>query len=331
MSVSSRAAAPSPAVGADTADFAAHAARAAAQIESVVRGKGEVVRLALIALFARGHLLLEDVPGVGKTTLALALARSLGTSFRRVQFTNDTLPADILGVSVFHPDSRAFEFRPGPIFAGIVLADEINRTSPKTQSALLEAMTERRVTIDGETRPLPEPFMVVATQNPVDHSGTFPLPESQLDRFIVRTRMGYPDPAHELEILKHDIETARTEALTVALQPDEIRAVQARTAAIHVADAVYDYMLNIVRRTREHAAVTLGVSPRGALMLKRAAQAAALIEGRAFVLPEDVQGAAAPVLAHRLLLKSRGRGGAADHDEAARVIGDIVAAEKVPV
>ncbi|MCK6571957.1 MoxR family ATPase [Myxococcota bacterium] len=300
-------------------------------LNDVVRGKPEVVDLALIAALARGHVLLEDVPGVGKTTLAQALARGLGCTFKRIQFTSDLLPGDILGVNIFVQQRGAFEFKPGPVFANVVLADEINRTTPKTQSSLLEAMNEGQVSIDDETRPLPDPFIVVATQNPQEYHGTYPLPESQMDRFMVRLRMGYPAVAIEREILQGRRGPPPVQTMAPVLDPARLRALQAEVDAVRVDDLVLDYLLQIVHATRRAPAVLLGASTRGALALQQACRARAFLEGRRFVLPDDVKALARAVLAHRLVMADevdpliRGR------DEAERTIGEILEQLPVPV
>jgi len=272
-------------------------------VEKAIRGKEGVVKLSVVALLARGHLLIEDIPGVGKTTLASSLARSVGCSFRRVQFTSDLLPSDIIGVTVYNPDVHAFEFKPGPLFTNIVLADELNRATPKTQSSLLEAMGEFRVSVDSVTHTLPNPFFVVATLNPVEHHGTYALPDSQLDRFLMRLEMGYPDGEAEKEIIVRQRMVNPSETLEAVLAAEEIVELQRRVREIHVEESILDFMLALVKETRKHAAVELGASPRGSLSLYRAAQALALVEGRAFVVPEDVTSLAVPVLAHRLMLK----------------------------
>ena len=261
------------------------------EIESVlgeaIRGKAEVVRLSLVCLLARGHLLIEDVPGVGKTTLAQALARSVDCRFHRLQFTSDMLPSDVLGVTVYNAHSEAFEFKPGPIFTNFLLADEINRTTPKTQSALLEAMNERQVTIDGHSHILPIPFMVIATQNPVEHHGTYPLPESQLDRFLMRLRIGYPDAASERDILRNFAETSAV--IERVLSAEDILQLQAMVHRVTVDESLVDYMLAIVEKTRSCDSLALGVSPRGSQALYRAAQALALVEGRDYAIPDDIK------------------------------------------
>jgi MoxR-like ATPase len=271
-------------------------------IERVICGKSEVVTLAVVTLLARGHLLIEDVPGVGKTTLAQSFARSLNCSFKRVQFTSDLLPSDIIGLSVFHQQTREFEFRPGPIFANIVLADEINRTTPKTQSSLLEAMNDAQVSVENHTHPLPRPFMVIATQNPVEYQGTFPLPESQLDRFLIRVHMGYPGVDDEKRILAGRQIVPRADDLSPVLTADEVVALQDEASRVTVDDALIDYLMAIVTATRTRPDLDLGVSTRGAVFLYRAAQAMALVEGRTYCLPDDVKRLAIPVFAHRMIV-----------------------------
>jgi MoxR-like ATPase len=301
--------------------------RLEANVARVVRGKAAEIRLAVVAILARGHVLLEDVPGVGKTTLAQALARSLGLSFQRVQFTSDLLPSDIVGVTIYRPERREFEFVPGPIFAHVVLADEINRATPKTQSALLEAMSERQVTVERTQHRLPEPFLVLATQNPLEHQGTFPLPESQLDRFLISLRLGYPPRSEERALLA----SGGADRVLAALQPvvsnAELLGLQAAVEGVFVADKLADYVLALAEATRHHADFLLGVSTRGAQGLYRAAQALALCEGREFVTPDDVQRLAGPVLAHRVALR-RGQGGA---EGARRAIGAILESLPVPL
>jgi MoxR-like ATPase len=270
-------------------------------IERVIVGKREAVELAVIGLLCQGHLLIEDVPGVGKTMLARSLARSLGCSFSRLQFTPDMLPSDVTGVSIFNQVSREFEFRPGPIMAQIVLADEINRATPKTQAALLEAMEERQVTVDGVTHYLPHPFMVLATQNPIEYEGTFPLPEAQLDRFLLRIGLGYPAAEDEIRILERQQFHHPVEDLDQVVSVDEIAQAQEAIRHVHVAPTVKRYIVEFSRRTRQHSEVYLGASPRGSLTLFRASQARAAIQGRDYVLPDDVKALTEPALAHRVI------------------------------
>ena len=271
-----------------------------AQASAIVLGKERPIRLALACLIARGHLLIEDLPGVGKTTLAHVLAHLLGLRFSRIQFTSDLLPADILGVSVYDRDGGAFKFHPGPIFAQVILADEINRATPKTQSALLEAMEERQVTVEGETRPLPQPFFVIATQNPSHQIGTFPLPESQLDRFLMRIALGYPDARAERALLKGRDRRAMLQALPACIEPPALAALQEAVIEVHVADALLDYVQALLEFTRQSPRYYTGLSPRAGLALLHSAQAWALMEGRDQVLPEDVQAVLPPVVGHRL-------------------------------
>jgi MoxR-like ATPase len=266
-------------------------------------GKPEVIRLAVIGLLARGHLLIEDVPGVGKTTLAAALARSIGGAFQRIQFTSDMLPSDILGVTVYQADRGDFVFKPGPLFTNIVLADEINRTTPKTQSSLLEAMNEAQVSLDHSTYPLPKPFMVLATQNPLEYEGTHALPESQLDRFLLRIRIGYPTSADEKAILRGGGASA-PETLAPALTAAEVLHLQDQVDQVRADDSVLDYLMALVAATRRSPALRLGVSPRGSLALLRAARARALTDGRDFLVPDDLKALAVPALAHRVLLRA---------------------------
>lgn len=287
-------------------DAAARVGALRAEIERVIKGKTEAVQLCLVALIAGGHVLVEDVPGVGKTTLAQVLARSLDWSFQRIQFTSDLLPSDVLGLSIYNEREGQFEFKPGPIFANVLLADEINRTTPKTQSALLEAMAEGQVTIEGRTYNLPQPFIVMATQNPVEHHGTYPLPESQLDRFMLRLKMGYPDAATEREILRDRASvTDPLDEVRAVMDGGEILELRRAAARVRVDGALVDYLLRIVTATRQSEMLDLGVSPRGSLALFRAAQSLALIEGRDYCLPDDIKRLAAPVFAHRLLVNAR--------------------------
>ncbi len=275
-----------------------------AALGEAIRGKAEVLRLSIVCLLARGHLLIEDVPGVGKTTLAQALARSVDCQFHRLQFTSDMLPSDVLGVTIYNAHSQAFEFKPGPVFTNFLLADEINRTTPKTQSALLEAMNERQVTIDSHCYPLPQPFMVMATQNPVEHHGTYPLPESQLDRFFMRLRIGYPDASYERAILRSTPSAQEPRGKPV-LTVEEVLQLQSWAGHVTVDDALVDYILAIVEKTRSHESLALGVSPRGAQALYRAAQSLAMVEGREYAVPDDVKRLAVPVFAHRVVVSTR--------------------------
>jgi MoxR-like ATPase len=316
-------------------------------IARVIRGKDEAIQLALIALLARGHLLIEDVPGVGKTTLAQALARSFHCSFQRIQFTSDMLPSDVIGISIFNQGEQRFEFKPGPIFANIVLADEINRTTPKTQSSLLEAMNEAQVTVDNHTYPLPQPFMVLATQNPIEHHGTYPLPESQLDRFLLRIRMGYPSRQNEKEILQRASNShsgakngAHAASQTSAHTPDDMETVmeasemaslQAAVEQVRVDDSLLDYALEIIERTRKSERLILGVSPRGSLMLQRAARARAFIEGRDYCVPDDFKQLILPVFAHRVAVNTRYAASQKKDAQAEAILTEIVETTRVPL
>jgi MoxR-like ATPase len=299
-----------------------------ANIERVIKGKGSVIELAVVSLLARGHLLIEDVPGVGKTTLAHSLARSLDCSFKRIQFTSDLLPSDILGVSIFQQQKQAFEFRPGPIFANIVLADEINRTTPKTQSSLLEAMNDAQVSVDSVTYQLPQPFMVIATQNPVEYHGTFPLPESQLDRFLMRIRIGYPDAAEEKKILERQQALHPADELQPALSVQDVQELQSQVEKVRLDDSLMEYLLAIVAATRRSELLALGVSTRGAMALHKAAKALALVRGRDYCLPDDIKELAPAVLSHRVMLAA-GQGGRGRFEEARQIVRDLV--ESVPV
>jgi MoxR-like ATPase len=301
-----------------------------AVLGSAIRGKPEVIRFSLVCLLARGHLLIEDVPGVGKTTLAQALARSIACGFHRLQFTSDMLPSDVLGVTIYNLQSEAFEFKPGPIFTNFLLADEINRTTPKTQSALLEAMNESQVTIDGHPHSLPRPFMVIATQNPVEHHGTYPLPESQLDRFFMRLRIGYPDAASERDIVRQS-GSALPEAGPSGLVAEDILRLQDAAQGVLVEEAVVDYILAIVEQTRHHESLALGVSPRGAQALYRAAQALALLEGRDYATPDDVKRLAVPVFAHRVVINTRNTLVERRLDAGERIIEQILTQVEVPL
>lgn len=275
--------------------------RAQDQVNALILGKTEQVRLAFVALLSGGHILIEDLPGLGKTTLAQALSASLGLSFQRIQFTSDLMPADVLGISVFDAGAREFRFHPGPIFTQVLLADEINRAPPRTQSALLEAMAEYQVTIDGQTHLLSQPFFVLATQNPVDLSGTFPLPDSQLDRFLLRFALGYPDPASERELLTGEDRRERIAHLEPQLSQADVQALRAAVAKVHTSPALIDYVQALLQRSRHHPGVHIGLSPRAGIALLRAARAHALLLGRAHVLPDDVQALFVPVAGHRLV------------------------------
>ncbi|HLY59491.1 MAG TPA: MoxR family ATPase [Terriglobia bacterium] len=306
-------------------------ARLERSIQSVIRGKDEVIQLALVALFSRGHLLIEDVPGVGKTTLAHSLARSFNCNFHRVQFTSDMLPSDVIGVSVFSQPTQLFEFRPGPIFANIVLADEINRTTPKTQSALLEAMNEYQVTVDNRTFPLPQPFMVMATQNPIEHHGTYPLPESQLDRFLMRVKMGYPSAESEKEILSNFAASEPLANVEPVMTAEEVIEIQQAVRRTTVDEQLINYTLAIVDKTRHHEFLSLGVSPRGSMSLYRAAQALAVIEGRSYCIPDDFKRLVLPVFAHRCVVSPRYVSSLKKVDQAEAMLQEIVDAMPVPI
>lgn len=300
------------------------------ELARAIRGKPEVLRLSVVCLLAQGHLLIEDVPGVGKTTLAHALARAVDGQFHRLQFTSDMLPSDVLGVTVYNTQTQAFEFKPGPVFTNFLLADEINRATPKTQSALLEAMNEQQVTIDGRSLQLGQPFMVIATQNPVEHHGTYPLPESQLDRFLMRIRIGYPDSTAAREILQNP-ETTMGGSVRTVLTAEELMSAQAQVTRVGVDASVVDYMLAIVDQTRAHDSLSLGVSPRGAQALYRAAQAMALVEGRDYVIPDDVKRLASPVFAHRVVVNSRVALGQRTSEWTDRIIQEILTHVDVPL
>jgi MoxR-like ATPase len=276
-----------------------------ANVERVIRGKSEVVQFCIAALLAKGHILLEDVPGVGKTTLAHALARSVSLDFQRIQFTSDLLPADIVGVTIYNQDLQEFEFVSGPVFTNVLLADEINRATPKSQSALLEAMSEGTITIEKRHMVLPDPFLVIATQNPIEHVGTYPLPESQLDRFLMKLTIGYPNASDEKKLLRAGGAQDALDHLEPVLDGDQVRELQLRVADVHVSEPLVEYLMSIVQTTRTHAEVALGVSTRGALTYFKASQALAMVCGRDFVIPEDIKRLAVPVLSHRIVMKDR--------------------------
>jgi len=298
----------------------------AANVERVLQGKPETVELALLCLVAEGHLLIEDVPGVGKTSLAKALSASIDCRWARIQFTPDLLPSDVVGVTIWNRQSATFEFRPGVVFANIVLGDEINRASPKTQSALLEAMEERQVTVDGHTHELDAPFMVIATQNPVEHEGTYPLPESQLDRFLMRVDIGYPDRAAEIEILDTHGQDVVVDELQPVATAKDVLAMTTAARSIHVAPSLKGYLVDIAEATRKHQSLALGMSPRATLALQKAARARAAAQGRAFVVPDDIKALAKPVLSHRMVLTPESAGQGADP---ADVVDDVL--RRVPV
>ena len=290
-----------------TADARPIADRLLASLQRVILGKTQEQRLAIMALMCHGHLLIEDVPGVGKTMLARSIAKSIGGTFRRIQFTPDLLPSDITGVSVFNQKNSEFEYREGPIMAQVVLADEINRASPKTQAALLECMEERQLTVDGVTHPMPNPFIVMATQNPIEYEGTFPLPETELDRFIVRLELGYPSVADEIEVLEAQRQSHPVESVEQVVSSADLDLLQTVVKEIHVDAAIREYIVGVVTATRTHASLYLGASPRGSLALFRLSQARALLEGREYVLPDDVKVLALPALGHRIILSSSAR------------------------
>ena len=300
-------------------------------IQTVIKGKTEVIKHSLVALFAGGHLLVEDVPGVGKTTLAHSLALAINCRFHRIQFTSDLLPSDIIGVSVYNQSRQEFEFKPGPIFANVILADEINRTTPKTQSALLEAMSEGQVTVDNQTFVLPKPFLVLATQNPIEHHGTYPLPESQLDRFLMRIRIGYPSLDADKEIFRSQSQSNPLEQLPAVLSAEDIGHIQEVVKRVSTDEAIIDYALQIVDKTRHSEFLSLGVSPRGSLALLKTAQALACVEGRDYCLPDDVKQMAPLVLLHRLVVNNRFASTLKQNEEAEMILRDILNSVEVPL
>ncbi len=302
-----------------------------AAVEAVIKGKPEAVRLAIVTMIAGGHLLIEDVPGVGKTTLAHSLARAIDCTFQRIQFTSDLLPSDVIGLSIFNQKTGAFEWKPGPVFANVVLADEINRTTPKTQSALLEAMAEKQITVEGATHQLPSPFIVLATQNPIEHHGTYPLPESQLDRFMLRLRIGYPDVAFEQEILRDREHRDPLDELEPVMTASEVTALQKSVSEVSVDDALVEYLMRIVEATRSTEMLDLGVSPRGTLALFRAAQALALTEEREFCLPDDIKRLVIPVFAHRVVVSTRFSSSLRRSEESESVLREIMKTVSVPL
>src|SRR5215204_697568 len=312
-------------------DAAGKIADLQAAIESVIRGKSETVKYALVTLFAKGHLLIEDVPGIGKTTLASALARALDLSIQRIQFTSDLLPSDVIGLSIFNQQTGDFEWKQGPIFANIVLADEINRATPKTQSALLEAMAEEQVTVEGVSRALPAPFMVIATQNPAEHHGTYPLPESQLDRFMLRLHVGYPSKSDERNILRDRERANPLEFVRAVMSEADISELQRMVSEVRFDDALVEYLLSIVEQTRQNETIELGISPRGTLALFRSAQALALIEGRDFCIADDIKRLVLPAFAHRIIVNSRSTNLKHKTREAEQILHEILQKTSVPI
>lgn len=309
--------------------------RRAAELESalrsVIRGQDDVLRLALVSIFAKGHLLIEGAPGVGKTTLGQALARAIDCTFQRVQFTSDMLPSDVLGISIYSAIEQKFEFKRGPVFANVLLADEINRTTPKTQSALLEAMNEGQVTMDSHSYALPQPFLVIATQNPIEHHGTYPLPESQLDRFLMRIRMGYPSALSEKEILRSRAGEEPLETLEAVAGAAEVLAMQDAARRVRIEESLLDYAVELAARTRQTDRLNLGVSPRGTLMLQRAAQARAFLEGRDFCTPDDFKRLVLPVFAHRVVVNTRYASTKKQSQQAEAILEEIVESVRVPL
>ena len=317
--------------GANGLDHAGRIAELQKTIENVIRGKSETVQFALVALFARGHLLIEDVPGIGKTTLANAMARALDLSIQRIQFTSDLLPSDVIGLSVFNQQDGEFEWKPGPIFSNVVVADEINRATPKTQSALLEAMAEEQVTVDGVSRQLPLPFVVIATQNPSEHHGTYPLPESQLDRFMLRLHMGYPRIEDEKRILRDRERVNPLDMVEPVLSQEDVAEIQSQVTKVRFDEALVDYLLQIVDATRKSDSLELGISPRGSLALFRSAQALALIQGRDYCIADDVKNLVLPCFGHRVIVSSRGSGLKNRTREAEEELQKILQSVTVPI
>lgn len=302
--------------------------RIVANVETVIKGKRSIVEASILALAADGHLLIEDAPGVGKTMLAKSIARSIDATFKRIQATPDLLPSDITGVAIYKQDTQEFEFIPGPVFANVVVIDEINRTTPRTQAALLEAMEERQVTAEGTTRPVPRPFLVIATQNPIEYHGTYPLPEGQLDRFLIATSLGYPDPQQERDVVREQLREHPIERIAPVLSLNEIEEIQARVRETRVEPPVLEYIVSLVTATRSHPELVLGAGPRGSIGLTRASQARALLLGREYILPDDVKAVAPNVLSHRVVLKPQLRLGP---QAGRRVIADILKQLAVPV
>lgn len=300
-------------------------------IEKVIKGKRDIVQNAMICVLGQGHLLLEDVPGVGKTTLAQCLARSLNLSFSRIQFTSDMLPSDLLGITLFDQTRHEFEFKPGPLFANVVVADEINRTTPKTQSALLEAMNSAQISVEKQTYELPRPFMVLATQNPIEFHGTFPLPKSQMDRFMMRLHIGYPSVADEITVLREQRTGTGPEALEPVVSAEQMLAWQAEVETVKVDDALLEYLARIVKATRETSQIVLGVSTRGALALRRASQAKAWLEGRNYCIPDDIKEMVIPVLAHRIQVREGQEGTGFQHEQETRILNHVTERLDVPL
>ncbi|HEY1463968.1 MAG TPA: MoxR family ATPase [Terriglobales bacterium] len=320
-----------PLKDATAAVAASRATQLEAALRKVIRGNDHVVRLAIVSVLARGHLLIEGVPGVGKTTLGQAIARAIDCTFQRIQFTSDMLPSDIVGISIYSAMEQQFEFKRGPVFTNVLLADEINRTTPKTQSALLEAMSEGKVTVDVHSYSLPQPFLVIATQNPIEHHGTYPLPESQLDRFLMRLHMGYPDTEAERKILHSEAGTTQLESLRPVLHGEDILDMQQAVTRVRVDESLVDYVLAIVRKTRESEHLSLGVSPRGSQMLYRAAQAMAFVDGRSFCVPEDFKPLVVPIFAHRVAAHAKYSSGNKKSSQAEQILQEIVESVAVPV